>query len=115
MSGRKEGIFKIEVIQFKKQRHNIIRNVISDMYLEEVLYMTERMTWKEIQEKYPDQWVGLVDVEYINNDGVSIETAVVKYVDKSKSELTRLALEGEIVSRYTTPDSIFQLGMVGVQ
>ena len=77
--------------------------------------MTERMTWKEIQEKYPYQWVGLVEVEYINNDGVSIETAVVKYVDKSKSELTRLALEGEIVSRYTTPDSIFQLGMVGVQ
>lgn len=77
--------------------------------------MTERMTWKEIQEKYPDQWVGLVDVEYMNNDGVSIETAVVKYADKSKSELTRLALEGEIVSRYTTPDNMFQLGMVGAQ
>ena len=24
--------------------------------------MGERMTWEEIQEKYPDQWVGLVDV-----------------------------------------------------
>ncbi len=24
----------------------------------------ERLTWKEIQEKYPDQWVGLTDVEY---------------------------------------------------
>ncbi len=55
------------------------------------------------------------EVEYINNDGVSIETAVVEYVDKSKSGWTRLALEGEIVSRYTTPDSIFQLGMVGVK
>ena len=77
--------------------------------------MAKRMTWKEIQEQYPDQWVGLVEVEYVNNDGVSIETAVVKYTDKSKSELTRLALKGEIVSRYTTPDNIFQLGMVGIQ
>lgn len=77
--------------------------------------MAERMTWKEIQEKYPDQWVGLTEVKYINNDGVSIETAIVKYTDKSKGELTRLALKGEIVSRYTTPDNIFQLGMVEVQ
>lgn len=71
--------------------------------------MAERMTWKEIQEKHPDQWIGLIEVEYVNNDGVSIETAVVKYTDKSKSELTRLALKGEIVSRYTTPDNIFQV------
>lgn len=77
--------------------------------------MNERMTWKEIQEMYPDQWVGLVDVNYLNDDGVSIESAIVKYADKSKSELTRLALRGEVVSRYTTPDNIFQLGMVGVQ
>ena len=77
--------------------------------------MNERMTWKEIQEMYPDQWVGLEDVNYLNDDGVSIESAIVKYADKSKSELTRLALRGEVVSRYTTPDNIFQLGMVGVQ
>lgn len=76
--------------------------------------MTERMTWKEIQEKYPDQWVGLTDVKYIDNDGISIESAVIKYLDKAKGELTRLALQGEIVSRYTTPDHVFQLGMVEV-
>ena len=76
--------------------------------------MTDRMTWKEIQEKYPDQWVGLIDVNYIDDDGISVESAVIKYLDKSKAELTRLALEGEIVSRYTTPDHIFQLGMVEV-
>lgn len=76
--------------------------------------MTERMTWKEIQAKYPDQWVGLIDVNYIEDDGISIESAVIKYLDKSKAELTKLALQGEIVSRYTTPDHIFQLGMVEV-
>lgn len=76
--------------------------------------MTERMTWKEIQEKYPDRWVGLIDVNYIEDDGISVESAVIKYLDKSKAELTKLALQGEIVSRYTTPDHIFQLGMVEV-
>lgn len=77
--------------------------------------MTERLTWTEIQERYPDQWVGLVDVKYVNNDGVSIESANVKYTDKPKSELTKLMLDGEIISRYTTPDNLFQLGMLGVQ
>ncbi|MBQ7066674.1 MAG: hypothetical protein IJN92_07615 [Lachnospiraceae bacterium] len=73
--------------------------------------MADRMTWEEIQKKYPDQWVGLVDVKYVDDDGISVESAVVKYTDKSKSDLTRLALKGEIISRYTTPDNIFQMGM----
>ncbi len=75
--------------------------------------MADRMTWEEIQKKYPDQWVGLVDVEYVDNDGITIQSGIIKYTNKSKSELTRLALKGEIVSRYTTPDNIFQLGMIG--
>ena len=77
--------------------------------------MADRMTWEEIQEKYPDQWVGLVDVKYMDDDGISVESAVVKYTDKSKSDLTRLVLKGEIISRYTTPDNVFQMGMIGVQ
>ena len=77
--------------------------------------MAARMTWEEIQKKYPDQWVGLIDVKYVDDDGISVESAVVKYTDKSKSDLTRLVLKGEIISRYTTPDNIFQMGMIGVQ
>lgn len=72
----------------------------------------DRMTWKEIQEKYPDQWVGLIHVKYIEDDGISIESAVVKYLDKPKGELTRMALRGEVVSRYTTPDNALQSGVV---
>lgn len=37
--------------------------------------------------KYPDQWVGLVEVKYINDDGISIESAVIKHLDKTKGEL----------------------------
>lgn len=39
--------------------------------------MQSRMTWKQIQTKYPDQWVALEDVAYINNDGCNVESAVV--------------------------------------
>lgn len=76
--------------------------------------MAERLTWEQIQKKYPDQWVGLTEVQYKNDDGVSVESAVVKYTDKTKSELTRLVLDGEIISRHTNPDGCLQLGMVGV-
>ena len=48
--------------------------------------MNERLTWKEIQDKYPDQWVGLTDVEYVNNDGISIETAIVKIANMKKRD-----------------------------
>ena len=76
--------------------------------------MNDRMSWEEIQKMYPDQWIGLTDVEYIDNDGISIKSGIVKYTDKPKGELTHLMLNGEIVSRYTTPDSAFQLGMIGI-
>ena len=74
--------------------------------------MNERMTWEQIQMKYPDQWVGLVDVRY-QNDGISVESAIVKYTNKKKSELTRLVLKGEIIARHTNPEGYIQLGMVG--
>jgi len=81
----------------------------------ENINMEERMTWEEIQEKYPDQWVGLIDVEYEPNNDATIKTAVVKYADKSKDELTMMQIQtnGEILGRYTTQDNIFQLGIAG--
>lgn len=77
--------------------------------------MAERKTWKEIQEKYPDQWVGLVEVEYEPDNDATIKSAVVKYIDKSKNELTRMQIQtkGELIGIYTTPDNVFQLGAVG--
>lgn len=75
----------------------------------------ERLTWEQIQEKYPDQWVGLVDVEYEPDNDATIQSAVVKYVDRSKNELTKMQIEtqGKLMAVYTTPDNIFQLGAVG--
>ncbi len=68
--------------------------------------MDERMTWEEIQEKYPDRWIGLADVEYEPGNDATIKTAVVKYTDRSKDELTMMQIQthGKIIVRYTTPD-----------
>lgn len=70
-----------------------------------------RLTWEEIQKKYPDQWVGLTDIDWI--DDSNINSAIVKYADKTKDELLIMQVKGEIFSCYTTPDNVFQLGMVG--
>ena len=73
----------------------------------------ERLTWKEIQEKYPDQWIGLVAVEWKNDSNVA--SAVVKYIDKTSGELLKLQMGGEpgLFSCFTTPESCGQLGVIG--
>jgi len=74
----------------------------------------ERMFWDEIAKKYPMQWVGLTDVIYIDNDGISVESAIVKYIDKSKSELAMMAIRGEgVIPWYTTPNDTFHMGVIG--
>lgn len=77
--------------------------------------MGERLTWEEIQEKYPDRWVGLAEIEYEPDNDATIKSAVVAYTDKSKDELTLMQVQtdGKVLGRYTTPDHIFQLGAVG--
>lgn len=77
--------------------------------------MSERMAWKEIKEKYPDQWVGLTEVRYKPDNDATIESAVVLYTDKSKTELTGMQIHtnGRILAVYTTPDNVFQFGTVG--
>ena len=102
---------------YKRTIHVKISLILAWQFRErfmEVLHMTERLTWKEIQEKYPDQWVGLDEVEYMPHNTATIKSAIVKYIGMSKDELGHRMMQGEIISRYTTPDNLFQLGMVGV-
>jgi len=67
--------------------------------------MPERLTWEQIQEKYPDQWVGLVDINWRND--ANIESAVVKYVDRSKEKLIMMQKNNENLSCHTTPNNVF--------
>ena len=73
----------------------------------------ERLTWKQIQEKYPNQWIGLISVKWKNDSNV--ESAIVKYTDKTSGDLLRLQLNGEpdLFSCFTTPNSRGQLGIIG--
>lgn len=75
----------------------------------------ERLTWKQMQEKYPDQWIGITDVEYEADNNSTIKYATVIYINKNKDELTEMQIDtqGKILARYTTPDNVFQLGSMG--
>ena len=77
---------------------------------------SERLTWKQIQEKYPDQWIGVTDIVFEDeNAKTDIASAVVKYIDKDKDELTILMAHGDnIRAEYTTPNKVFALGMRGM-
>ena len=39
--------------------------------------MSKRMTWKEIHDTYPDMWVALDDVKFMDNDDINVDSAVV--------------------------------------
>lgn len=44
--------------------------------MEEIL-TKQRLTWKQIRMLYPNQWVALTNVAYMDDDGINIESAVV--------------------------------------
>ena len=72
--------------------------------------MDDRMSWDEIQKRYPDQWVGLTDVE---RDGITVLSAIVKYSDKTKGELTMMQIDDDsLYSCYTCPDHLAPMWMV---
>ena len=73
----------------------------------------EKLSWLEIKERYPDQWVGLTDVEWRKPSNIAY--ANVKYTDLSADELLELQVgdEPNLISCYTTPDNVVQVGIFG--
>ena len=73
---------------------------------------TKRLSWDEIVETYPDKWVGLIDVDWKNE--ANVRSAIVLYIDDISDELLQMQFDHKIeYSRYTTPDHLGQLGIVG--
>jgi len=71
----------------------------------------KRMTWNEIKERYPDQWLGLTDVEM---EGANVRSGIIKYIGKSVGELTKMQLVcDDLISVYTTPDNLAPMGVMG--
>lgn len=67
-----------------------------------------RLTRQQMAEKYPDRYLGITDIWYENNDGVTIESAEVVYTDKSEEELLTLQISGteDIMCWYTTGSKV---------
>ncbi len=83
--------------------------------MEGVMIMPSVMSWKEIQEKYPSTWVGLVNVEWANL--ATIKAAEVKCTDAdySTDELALMTVRGELETIcYTTPDEHTDIGAVTI-
>ena len=74
-----------------------------------------RLTRKQMEKKYPNQWLGLKNVIYKDDDGVTMESAEIVYTDKSKEELLKMQISGVdgIIGWYTTEEGMM-LGMAGV-
>ena len=74
-----------------------------------------RLTRKQLAEKYPDQWLGLTDIKWKNDDGVTLESAEVSYTDKTSKELLMMQIEtnGKVKAWYTNERTL-PLGMVEV-
>ncbi len=74
-----------------------------------------RLTCKEMAIKYPNQWLGLKNPIYMNNDGVTLVSAEIVYTDKTCDELLEMQIDDKdgIIGWYTT-DSSLQLGMAEI-
>ena len=46
--------------------------------------MAERLTREQMAEKYPNQWLGIKNVKYKNDDGITLESADVVDIGKTK-------------------------------
>ena len=81
-------------------------------FVKGVLAMDKRMTWKEIEETYPNQWVGLSEVEWDRPGGANVVSAIVKYTNKTTDELYDMQIDGQdVYTTYTTPET-FPYGQV---
>lgn len=65
----------------------------------------ERLSWEEIKEKYPHQYVGLTEVEKYPGSIVT-KSAIVSFTSKETSyiKLLEMAMQGKITLHYTTPE-----------
>lgn len=70
--------------------------------------MAERLTRQQMAEKYPDQYLGITNIQYEDNDGVTMESADVVYTDKTDEELLTLQVSGteDIMCWYTTGSKV---------
>lgn len=66
-------------------------------------------------EKYPNSYLGINNIKYKNDDGVTLESADVIYTDKSSDELLKMQIAGiDGIVRWYTNENSLPLGVAGV-
>lgn len=77
--------------------------------------MVERLTREQMSKKYPNTWLGINNIKYKNNDGVTVESADIIYTNKTETELLEMQIDGTegIISWYTN-DNGLPLGVAGI-
>ncbi len=75
-----------------------------------------RLTRREMELQYPNQCIGLDNIKYQDNDGVTVEEADVVYTDKTYEELLNIQIDthGRILTFYTGGDKALPLGAVEI-
>ena len=77
--------------------------------------MAERLTREQMAEKYPNTYLGITNIKYENDDGVTLESADVVYTDKTGRELLTMQLAGkEGIIRWYTNYNGLPTGVAGV-
>lgn len=76
--------------------------------------MVQHLTREQMAKQYPNTWLGLNNIKYKNDDGVTLESADVVYTTKTEDELFEMQLDGTegIISWYTN-DNAIPLGVAG--
>lgn len=76
----------------------------------------ERLTWEEICEKYPNQQVGLSEVERGSYDQIISAVVECSEKDHTRAEVNGIAAmsEGRIYSENTSPRSFLNVGLAVV-
>lgn len=73
--------------------------------------MAERLTREEMAVKYPNQYLGIRNPIYTNNDGVSLESAEIVYTDKTSEELFDMQIENTGIICWYTNDVLYGFRM----
>jgi len=59
---------------------------MSDAQLAAEPPLSEPLTWKQICERYPDEWVALVEIDWVNDTGFDLRSARVAGHGKQRKE-----------------------------
>lgn len=75
----------------------------------------EHLSREQMAEKYPNIWLGITNVKYVDNDGVTLESADIVYTDMPGKELISMQIRGTEIIAWYTNDNGMPLGLIGVE